>query len=149
MWLLLVLHHVLWRLLLVVSHAVRLLILHGVIFVILLDHVRIFGNDFFTSHSEALEQKIGLSTRYHIVLFFSDEVSGLDFEVLFVLAFYLGNIVAERLLLNASTNHLLFVFCQLLVGNRRLSRWRILGSLLLLIAFTTCRRVASTISLGS
>ena len=76
----------------------------------------VLREDVFTGHVQALEQQVGLHSRYHIILLLGDEVACLHFEVLLVLALGFFDVVAEGLLFDARSDHALLVVWQLLVG---------------------------------
>ncbi len=94
---------------------------------------RVLFEDLLTSHSEALEEKVGLHCSDHVFFFFGDQIASFHLEVLFVLALALLYVVAERLLLDAGADHLLLILCKLLIRHRRLG----LGAIVINIAVVT------------
>ncbi len=81
---------------------------------------RVLFEDLLTSHSKALEEKVGLHCSDHVFFFFGDQIASFHLEVLFVLALALLYVVAERLLLDAGADHFLLIFSELLIRHRRL-----------------------------
>ena len=75
----------------------------------------ILGDQLLSCHVQACEQQVGLDSGHHVILLLGDQVTCLHFEILFVLAFGLLDVVAERLLLDAGSDHLFLVLRELLV----------------------------------
>ena len=84
--------------------------------------VGVLDENFLTGHVQALQKEVCLHGGDHILLFLRDEVSGFHFKILLVLTFALLCIVAERLLLDAGTDHFLLILSELLIGHSWLGR---------------------------
>ena len=78
----------------------------------------VLGKDLLTSHVKACEEQVSLHSGHHVVRFLRDQITGFHLEVLLVLALGLFDVVAQRLLLDASTNHSFLVIGELLVRLR-------------------------------